>query len=220
MNLFDVLILAALVIFTLLGARRGLIMTLCGLVVTIVAMVGAQAAANQLSPSLAYLMEPAIQNAVQSNVDQAIADNTAMGEFSLEEGSLLEQLVGSDFFQYFSQSAQESVEQGIQDATQTVAVTVAESLAHTIAWLIVYLIAFALILFLGRLLTHVLNLAATLPGLHFVNQLLGGVLGLLKGIIIVAVLASLGVGFGLIPTQSVSGSALLQLFSSFGTISI
>lgn len=220
MNLFDLIILAVLALFTFFGVRRGLIMTLCGLVVSIFALVGAQMAADQLSPTVAYMIQPAIQNAIQTNVDQAVADNTAVGEFSLEEGSLLEQLVGSEFYQSFAQSAQQSVEQGVQAATQTVAATIAETLAHTVAWLVVYVIAFALILFLGRLLAQVLNLAAMLPGLHFLNKSLGGLCGLLKGLVIVAVVASLGVGFGLIPAQSVSGSALLRLFSSVGTVSL
>lgn len=220
MNLFDVVILIVLVVFTFLGLHRGLIMTLCGLVVSILALVGAPIAADQLSPALAYMIQPAIQSAVQTNVDQAVANSTAVGEFSLEDGSLLEQLVGSDFYQSFAQNAQQSVEQGIQDATQTVAVTIGESLAQTIAWLVVYVIAFALILFLGRLLARVLDLAAMLPGLHFLNKSLGGIFGFLKGLIIVAVVASLGVGFGLIPPESVAGSVLLRLFSSFGTVSL
>lgn len=220
MNLFDLIILGVVALFTFLGTRRGLIMTLASLVVTVLAMVGAPMAADQLSPSVAYMIEPAIQNAVQTNVDQALANNTASETFSLEEGSLLEQLVSSEFYQHFAQSAQQSVEQGIQEATHTVAVTVAESLAQSMAWLAVYVIAFALIIVLGNLLARVLDLAAMLPGLRFVNKSLGGVCGLLKGLVTVAVVVSLGVGFGLIPAESVDGSALLRLFSSFGTVSL
>ena len=52
------------------------------------------------------MIQPAIQNAVQTNVDQALSNNTASETFSLEEGSLLEQLVSSEFYQHFAQSAQ------------------------------------------------------------------------------------------------------------------
>lgn len=220
MNLFDVIILAALVAFTLLGIKRGLIMTLCGLVVSVFALIGAPIIADQVSPSLAYLIQPAIQNAVQTNVDQAVANSAATGTFALQDGTLLEQLVSSDFYQHFAQMAQQSAEQGVQNATQAVAAGISASLAHTVAWLVVYVIAFALILFLGRMLAKMLDLAAQLPGLHFLNTSLGGICGLLKGLILVAVIASLGVGFGLISPESVSGSALLQLFSGFGTVSL
>lgn len=220
MNLFDLIILGVLALFTYLGIRRGLIMTLAGLVVSILALVGAPIAADQLSPAVANMLQPAIENAVQTNVDQALANNTASVTFSLEEGSLLQQLVDSEFYQYFSQSAQQSVEQGIQETTHAVTATVAESLAQSLAWLAVYVIAFAVILALGRLLARVLDLAALLPGLHLINKSLGGVCGLLKGLVLVAVAASLGVGFGLIPPASVSSSVLLQLFSSLGTVSL
>ncbi|MGM9537125.1 MAG: CvpA family protein [Candidatus Onthomonas sp.] len=220
MNLFDLIVLGVLALFAFLGSRKGLIMTLASLVVTVLALVGAPVIADQLSPSVAYMMEPAIQNAVQTNVDQAVANNTASDTFYLEEGSFLEQLVSSEFYQHFAESAQQSVEQGIEQATQSVVAAVTQSLAQSLAWLAVYVIAFALILFLGRLLAHVLDLAAMLPGLHFLNKSLGGVCGLLKGLVIVAVVVSLGVGFGLIPQESVDGSALLKLFSSFGTVSL
>lgn len=220
MNLFDLIILGVIALFVFLGVRRGLIMTLASLVVTVLALVGAPMAADQLSPAVAYMIQPAIQNAVQTNVDQAVANNTASQTFALEEGSLLEQLVSSEFYQHFAQSAQQSVEQGIQEATHSVAAAVSESLAQSLAWLAVYVIAFALILVLGNLLARVLDLAAMLPGLRFANKSLGGVCGLVKGLVIVAVAVSLGVGFGLIPAESVNGSALLRLFSSFGTVSL
>lgn len=220
MNLFDLIILALLALFVFLGMRRGLIMTLCGLVVSVVALVGAPVVADQVSPALAYLIQPAIQNAVQSNMDQAVANSTATGAFSLGEGTFLGQLAESQFYQYFAQNAQQTVEEGIQNATTAVAASLSSSLAQTVAWLVVYVVAFVVILVVGKLVARVLNLAATLPGLHFLNTSLGGVCGLLTGLVLVAVLASLGVGFGLISPESVSGSALLQFFSSFGTVSL
>lgn len=219
MNLFDLIILALLALFVFLGMRRGLIMTLCGLVVSIAALIGAQAAADQFSPALAYVIQPVIQNAVQANVDQAVESSGAAPTFSLEEGTFLGQLVDSDFYQHFAQTTQQAVEDGIQDATAAVAQSVAAALAQAVAWLVLYVVAFVVILVVGKLLARVLNLAAALPGLHFLNTSLGGVCGLLTGLVLVAVLASLGVGFGLIPRASVNGSLLLQLFSNFGTVS-
>lgn len=220
MNLFDLIILIVLALFLWLGVRRGLIMTLCGLVVTILALIGAQAAADQFSPYLASMIQPSLQSTLLANIDDAVASSDATSNFTLEDGGLLEQVLGSEYYEYFAQSFQQSVEEGVQSTAETVAATVAQSLAETIAWLIVYLVAFALIILLGKLLAKVLDLAAMLPGLHFLNKSLGGLLGLIKGVLIVAVLCSLGAGFGLIPAESVQSSALLKIFSSFTTVSL
>lgn len=223
MNLFDVLILAALAVFTVMGTRKGLIMTLCGLVVSILALVGAQAAADQLAPSVAYVIQPSIRGVIEFQVDQSFAEEAeAAYSFDLapEEDGLLQQIMDSEVYQHFAQSVEESVQEGVQTTVDTVADSVASALAQSVAWLVVYIVAFVLILLLGNLLARVLNLAAALPGLHLLNKSLGGVCGLLKGAIVIAVVCSLGAGFGLIPVESIQSSALLGLFSAFSTISL
>lgn len=223
MNLFDIIILAVLAAFTLLGARRGLIMTLCGLVTAILALIGAQIAADQLAPSVAYVIQPSIRNAVELQVDQAFeAEAEAAYSFELtpETDGLLQQILGSEIYQHFAQSVEDSVQEGVQNTVDSAADHIAAALAQSVAWLAVYVLAFILILFLGRLLARVLDVAAALPGLHFLNKSLGGVCGLLKGLVLVAAVCSLGVSFGLISRESVQSSALLELFSAFSTISL
>lgn len=65
-----------------------------------------------------------------------------------------------------------------------------------------------------------LNLVAKLPGLHFLNKLLGGVFGLVKGILVLIivrwVLCDL---LGWIPTDVTEGSILLSLLSSIDLFS-
>ncbi|MCD8047288.1 MAG: CvpA family protein, partial [Clostridiales bacterium] len=62
--------------------------------------------------------------------------------------------------------------------------------------------------------------AARLPGLHFLNKSLGGGCGLLQGLVIVAVVCSLGSAFGLIPQQDIENSVLLELLASLTTFSL
>ena len=223
MNLFDVIILAMLAIFALIGARKGLIMTICGLVAAVLALTGARMAADQLSPALAYAIEPTIRDAVYSDMQDKIsqpAEETQEFQWKEEDGGLLEQIVGSDFYQYFMDAVENNIHEQVQQATETAADVVAASLARTVAWLMIYLVAFALILFLGHLLGKGLDLVAQLPGLRMMNRSLGGLCGFLQGAVIAATLCSLGVGFGLIPQESVESSRLLALFSAFSTISL
>ena len=54
----DGLILAVLLLFALVGAHRGFILSLCGLLAVLVAFVGASFAARTLSPMVADALEP------------------------------------------------------------------------------------------------------------------------------------------------------------------
>lgn len=223
MNLYDVIILAVLAAFALIGARKGLIMTLCGLVAAILALTGARLAADNLSPSIAYLIEPSIRDVVYTEMDSALpetAEELEDFDWAYDDGGLLEQLVTSDFYQHFLQTVQESVHREAHQAAETASTVVAESLAQTVAWFMTYVVAFFLILVLGTLLGHGLDLAAKLPGLRLVNQSLGGLCGLIQGIVIVTVVCSLSVGFGLFPDEAMENSSLLALFSAFSTISL
>ena len=221
MNLFDIIILAALVLFVLSGVRRGMILTVCGLVTAIVALIGAQVAADALSPTVAQMFQPAFESSVQLRLEETLGETDTLPSAGtgqevidlaplLGEDGLLGQMVQSDFYQHFAGAVSETV----GNSVESIGAAISAALAQSAAWLVVYLIAFFVIMLLGRLLTGVLNLAAALPGLRFLNKTLGGVCGLIKGVIVLAVLCSLAVGTGLIGQDSVQSSALLSLFAA------
>lgn len=219
MNMFDIVILIALAIFTVMGAKRGLIMTLCGLVVAVFALVGAPVAADALSPAVAAVIQPGLESTIQTAVDEAAANGqeiTIELPQAIEESGLIEALLDSDVYQHFAAAVESGVEQGMENVAHGVSV----ALADTLSWLLVYIIAFGVIIIAGKIVARILDLAALLPGLHFVNKSLGGVCGFLKGLIYVAVVASLAAGFGLVSPENLENSLLLDLFSSFTTISL
>ena len=61
----DGLVLAVLLIFACIGARRGLILSLCGLLAFVVAFLGASFAARTLSPVVADALEPKFAAAIE-----------------------------------------------------------------------------------------------------------------------------------------------------------
>ena len=234
MNLYDLIILAVLAFFIYSGVRRGMVLTVCGIVLSLAALFGAQIAADTLSPAVAGMLRPAIEDTIQLRLEEAVGESVALPEEDavtddstlpageteqtasdlivlLSGEGLLGQMLQSDVYQHFSQSVSQSVQTGVE----TAAGAVAASLAQSAAWLAVYLIAFFLILVVGRLAAGVLDLAARLPVLRFLNRSLGGVCGLLKGVVVLVVICSVAVSTGLIAQESVRTSALLGLFSSF-----
>ena len=77
----DGLILAVLLLFALVGAHRGFILSLCGLLAVLVAFVGASFAARTLSPMVADALEPKFASAIEEQLNASIQQQVA------EEGS-------------------------------------------------------------------------------------------------------------------------------------
>ena len=72
----DGLILAVLLLFALVGAHRGFILSLCGLLAVLVAFVGASFAARTLSPMVTDALEPkfAIEEQLNASIQQQVAE--------------------------------------------------------------------------------------------------------------------------------------------------
>ena len=68
----DGLILAVLLLFALVGAHRGFILSLCGLLAVLVAFVGASFAARTLSPMVADALEPKFASAIEEQLNASI----------------------------------------------------------------------------------------------------------------------------------------------------
>lgn len=73
----DGLILAVLLLFALVGAHRGFILSLCGLLAVLVAFVGASFAARTLSPMVADALEPKFASAIEEQLNASIQQQVA-----------------------------------------------------------------------------------------------------------------------------------------------
>ena len=74
-----------------------------------------------------------------------------------------------------------SVTEKAQEVGQTLLSAVVSTVLRSVAYAVVYLVSFLLLLLLLRLLLAPLHLFTKLPGVHGINAALGGVLGLVKG---------------------------------------
>ena len=78
--LFDLIVLAVLVIFTLRGAWRGLVLSLCSLLAVVVAFAGASFLARTVSPMVAQALEPRFAAAIETRLEDALEQRVAEGE--------------------------------------------------------------------------------------------------------------------------------------------
>lgn len=223
----DGLVLAVLLIFACIGARRGLILSLCGLLAFVVAFLGASFAARTLSPVVADALEPKFAAAIEEQLNESIRQQAEAGEAAVLspddvplEG-VLDALREMGFYETLINTVDRAVESGMTAVAASAAAAVAAAIAQSAAYLILFLLGFFLILLAWRLLSRALDLVARLPGLHFLNKTGGALFELVQGCIILFVAAWLLQFFGqMLPRELVEQTVLLKFFMTTNPFSL
>ena len=214
--LLDLVILGLLLYCLIQGLRRGFILTLCSLLAVLLAFLGGWYLATHAAQPLEEKLEPVILHAMLAQEESEAADSPEQTDLPSQS----EQANPSEngLFHRFPQSLQDQLTQTTEDWKQA---TRAELAAAAAGLLARFLAGFFGVLILWLILCHTLNLVAKLPGLHLLNKLLGGLLGLIKGLLLLMVarwiLCDL---LGWIPASIAAESRLLPLLSSFSIFSL
>lgn len=220
--IFEVIVAAVLIAFVVMGAKRGLVLALCGLLGVVIAFAGASVLAHTLSPMVADALEPRFAAAIEEQLNEQIAQSVEEGTGdlagqatpdSLPLQDVLNALRSMGFYESLVDQVNQAVENGMTQVAASAAAKVAAAVAQSVAYLILFLVGFVVILILWKLVSRALNLVARLPVLHFLNKSLGAVFGLLQGCIILFVAAWV-IQFmgGLIPPETVEQTVLLKFF--------
>ena len=190
--LLDIALGTLLVFFFIRGVRRGLILMLCSLLAIFLAVFGGWYLSHHYDGALQEKLEPFIY--------EHMLEKNRKASGSQQEGMDAQQ-------QTMIQSQSAAI-------AETVIAQKSASLASSFARALLFLGGFVLVLLLWTLFCHALDLVARLPGLHFLNKFLGGLLGLVNGCILLLVcrwvLCDL---LDLIPAQAAADSYILAFLS-------
>lgn len=220
--IIDAIVVVVLLVFTIRGARQGLVRALAGLVMVIVALVGAGMIAATFSGPAAKLVAPVIQKHITSRVEEAITVQTGAaleeaGEETQMEGLLA--LLGLD--EDVRNSLAEQAEERVRETGASIVSAVVESLVGSIAYGVLFILAFLALLLLLHVLVGAMDLVMKLPLLHGLNSLGGGVLGLAEGalVLFLAVWAArrLGISF---ETETLAEAHILRIFTTNTPLSL
>lgn len=221
--IYDAVIIAILLFFFLRGRKKGLILTLCGLVAIFVALIGARMASETFAPKVADLLQPhfssvieeQLGNGLESKLDQMLADG--------EQGDsvIANILTTLGFYDEVSEAIRNAVSGEAAQTVTDVAVALARTVAEVVASVLVFVVAFLLITVAWFLLSHALDLAARLPIIHGLNRTLGGLFGLLQGMLLLFLVAwVLRLMGGVIPQETVEQTTLLKFFFNSSPLSL
>ena len=219
--IIDAIVVILLAGFCLLGAKRGLFRSLTGLLTVVVALVGAGIIAATFTGPVTGVVTPMIRHSIEAKVDDALAEQAATKETpeeSLPIGELLE-LLGLD--EDVRSSLAERAEETVRDTGVSVVSAVAESLARSVIYGALYILSFAALTILLHVLLKAMDLVLKLPGLHGLNALGGGLIGLIEGVLLlflaIWVLRRLGVSF---ETEALAEAHILKIFTTNTPLSV
>lgn len=190
--------MAVLAGFAILGAWKGLLRTLAGLLVLALSLAGAGIIASALSEPAAKLIAPVIEKRIEARLDEAIQAQRPQetAEEGLPLGELLD-LLGVD--QARRDALADRTEKSVRDTGASLATALVESLAQSMLYGMLYMLSFVLLTLALHLLVRMLDAVLKLPGLHGLNAVGGGLAGLMEGALLlflaVWVLRLIGVSF-------------------------
>lgn len=224
--ILDLAVLLVLLLFAALGARRGLILSLCGLAALLVAVLGASFTARTLSPMVADALEPRFASAIEAQLNESLQEQAQEGAAALTPedvplDGVLNALRDMGFYETLIDRVDQAVEAGMTHAAASAAASVAAAVAQSVAYAVLFLAAFLIILILWKLLSHALDLVARLPGLHFLNKTGGALFGLVQACIVLWIaLWVLQFWGGVLPADAAQRTHLLAFFMEHDPISL
>ena len=213
--IYDLVVAAILLFFYLRGRKKGLILTLCGLVAIFVAFAGAHIISEALTPTVADALTPRFSTLIEERLGDSLDGKLdTLLDAEGEGNKLIADLLKT--FGIYDKVANAIRDTVTGEAAQTVAdvaLSLARAVAEVVAGVLIFVVAF-LVIFAGWfLLSHGLDLAARLPVIHGLNRLLGGLFGLGEGMLILFLLAwVLRVMGGIIPQDVVEQTTILRFF--------
>ena len=200
----DAILAAVLVGLVWLGAKRGLMKSLAGVIGVGAAFFGASWCANRFVTPVSRWLEPLLRESIRQKLS---------GQDGADAGELLSAFA---FDTHSLEKILEDVAQRVKETGESVFSAVTESVSHSIAYGIVYAAAFIAIL-----LVVWLDLAGKLPVVRTVNAWGGALLGLVWAVLLLFAAVWLMQRFNWVVTpELIRDSILLKFFAENNPIGL
>ena len=245
--IIDIVIILVLAFYVWRGAKKGLILTLFSLLAIFVAFSGAKAVATNFAKPVANIIRPSIQLTIEgvitgktpadlpaaspapsgsqpdtspapSESPEASPENSPAGngDFTLQQ--ILDLMGENEVFSGLRGFLEDAIKEKTLEVTTTAAAAVSAYLARLIATALLFGLSFLLILLLWFLISRALDLAFKLPLLSAVNGIGGGLIGLIKGALVVMVVVWLARLTGFITDANAGPVTRLMTVQALGDL--
>ncbi len=222
--LADVAIVVVVAVFALLGAKRGFIRSLCGVIAVVVALVVASFGAKALAPRVSAALEPKFSEAIEARLNEGMASAVEHGKNQLEEGVLsgvLDFLKDIGVYREMADATQKAIEKGMTSVAALAAARLAATVAEAVAFPLLFFLLFLLAMLAWSLISRILDVIFQFPVLSGLNQAGGGILGALKGLVVVFLVVWLLNQIGLLPPEEeLERTFLLEFFANTNPLTL
>lgn len=222
--MIDIIILAVLVIFAVLGWRRGLVRTLTELLAVILALVFSAQIARAAAPVIVdKAIRPATHAAIEHKVGELVAESVP--EHSpVEELERVVEAIPNEFIREQAQGLLDGMgtaaeaaiaptQERLEQAGKEVADAVLDGVVRDVIQSVLCAVCCVILTFLLRLLTRVLRIVEKLPVVRQLNELGGALIGVGKGLILVVLVLWVLRQTGIIPAEMAADSLSLRFLS-------
>ncbi len=228
--ILDILLLAIIGLCGWRGFRTGIINGVCGILAVIVAIYGANLVAKTFADDFTTMLEPFIMGVVDSSIDDitGISDSTDT-ELTREEIDAFLETVQNENGEFdvhnvsmevlrrlgLTDSAAEGIADEMAQEHDRVSFDfisdLGEKLCGRLAFVAVFAVAFILISIVFMVIGNIFDLSFGLPGHENLNHITGAALGVIKGILVVVVIACIFRYLGLLmPDGLISGTWIFE----------
>lgn len=178
MATIDLIILAVILIYLLIGLRRGFVMMVAHCIGGILSYILASTAASRLAePVSEAILVPYLSKTISSSILASDGETATAAEIWNSQSEYLRGLLMKGGL---SEDALALAENPIGQLSEAIASVVGRAISYVVLFLLFFLLCSALIHMLAR----VVNLVAHLPVLGSFNSLLGGLLGAGFGLVL------------------------------------
>lgn len=171
---FDLILLAVVLVFALLGARRGLVLSLCSLAAVVLALAAACLVSDALTAPLAGQAAPMLRDFLGERLNEWLRS----GAQALESAD--------GFLSRIAQGLLNTEQWAVQ--SEGFLSEFSQAVAEAVIRPVLFLLTFVVALIAWKLISHALDLVARLPVLHTLNTAGGFLFGAVKGGLLLAVL--------------------------------
>ena len=236
----DFTIIAIIAFCVWRGFKSGLVRGIFGVVALIVSLILANIVATAFSSEFEGMLKPFIDGIVDSTLTDVMDENIdfdidldelaelAADELDIDLADITADMA-TDFEAAFAALreiglpessaaliAEESLEalreEGAGAALWVLAEAISSQLSSSLAYIALFAIAFLLLAIIFAVIGNLIGLVFSLPGLKLVDIIAGSILGLVKGLLIVFVIASIFRYFGLLAQDIIEETSVLLFF--------
>ncbi len=219
--LLDVILVAVVLVFAFISAKRGFVRTVIELAGWLLAVVLAFSVSGAVAD---YVYDDIVAPKITESLVQAV-ENSAEDALLAVTDHLPDYVVNAAAFLNVDINAliDQNVGKGAGEVVGSVTQTVVRPIVTGLIRVIAGLILFTLLMFVVRFLARTLNRLFNIPIIGGVNRLLGGVLGAAKGLVVAVVLVFLlstivaltQNGFLIFTKESIDSSYLFKFIAGF-----